>query len=262
MPGAPAARTSTAASEHRPRSQADRSSARAARPLAVLDGARRRAACARPPRPTSRRRSSSKPRAATRRRWRCSRIRQPRSRGRWRPTSSTTRAWRSCGSDAPPTRARRSRRFRPTTLTGFLVEAAALREAESDEALGDYAAAVAVYERLAAMKTTAPDEVLTSLAKAAKASGDDEKADGGARAPVLRVPVQRSGRWRPPRNSATNRSCRATRAVRRELARAERLFAAKQYTPARGRVRAPPHGGAGRRSRSRPPPPRRDATTT
>ena len=45
-------------------------------------------------------------------------------------------------------------------LNGFLVEASALREAECDEALGDYVPALAVYERLAAVKTTAPEEVL------------------------------------------------------------------------------------------------------
>ena len=37
---------------------------------------------------------------------------------------------------------------------GYLVEAAALREAECDETLGDQAAAMQVYERLAKTKTT------------------------------------------------------------------------------------------------------------
>src|SRR4029078_5782031 len=39
---------------------------------------------------------------------------------------------------------------------GYLSEMAALREAECDEQLGDQAAALAVYERLSAIKTLAP----------------------------------------------------------------------------------------------------------
>ena len=40
------------------------------------------------------------------------------------------------------TRARRSRRLQPKSPVGYLAEAAALREAECDEALGDQAAAM------------------------------------------------------------------------------------------------------------------------
>ena len=118
------------------------------------------------------------------------------------------------------------------TLTGFLAEASLLREAESDEALNDYAAAVAVYERLAAMKTVAPDQVLTSLAKAAKANSDEVKA----RAAFERV------YYDYPLSDLAAAAADAlgeepivpgNPVVRRELARAERLFAAKQYTPAR-----------------------------
>src|SRR5262249_55214818 len=60
--------------------------------------------------------------------------------------------------------------------TGYLVEAAALREAECDEAMGDQASAMDVYDRLAQTKTTAPDEVLMHLARAAKAAGRPDKA--------------------------------------------------------------------------------------
>ena len=61
-------------------------------------------------------------------------------------------------------------------LTGYLVEGAAVKEAECDEALGDQAAAAAIYERLSADKTTAPDDILMRLGRTAKASGDTEKA--------------------------------------------------------------------------------------
>ena len=59
---------------------------------------------------------------------------------------------------------------------GYLVEGAALREAECDEALGDQPAALDVYERLSKSKTTAPDEVLMRLGRAARAVGNTEKA--------------------------------------------------------------------------------------
>ena len=59
---------------------------------------------------------------------------------------------------------------------GFLAEASALREAECDEALGDQSAAVEIYERLSKTKTTAPDDVLMRLGRAARAAGDLAKA--------------------------------------------------------------------------------------
>jgi soluble lytic murein transglycosylase len=118
---------------------------------------------------------------------------------------------------------------------GYLVEAAAMREAECDEALGDQAAAMAVYERLAAVKTTAPDEVLLRLGRAAKASGHPDKAvDAFMRlvyefpfsdlAPVAsddmaNLPV-------PPIAAGSTR-------YKLELGRAERLFGAKRYQPAK-----------------------------
>ena len=81
-------------------------------------------------------------------------------------------------------RARRSRRCRSRTLVGYLAEMAALREAECDEALGDQAAALAVYERLSATKTLAPDEILMKVGMAAQAVGD---ADRSAQAAFERV---------------------------------------------------------------------------
>ena len=62
---------------------------------------------------------------------------------------------------------------------GYIAEGAALREAECDEALGDQAAALEVYERLARGKTTAPDEVLIRLARAARAVGAAVGRPGG-----------------------------------------------------------------------------------
>ena len=59
---------------------------------------------------------------------------------------------------------------------GYLAEAAALREADADEALGDPGAALQLYDRLAREKTTAPDDVLMRVGRLAKATGTPEKA--------------------------------------------------------------------------------------
>src|SRR5206468_1338177 len=59
---------------------------------------------------------------------------------------------------------------------GYLVEAATMREADCDETLGDQAAAMEIYDRLAKTKTTAPDEVLMRLGRSAKAVGNLDKA--------------------------------------------------------------------------------------
>ena len=53
---------------------------------------------------------------------------------------------------------------------------AAFREAECHEALGERAATLAVYERLSKVNTAAPDEVLLRLGRAAKLTGNAEKA--------------------------------------------------------------------------------------
>jgi soluble lytic murein transglycosylase len=120
--------------------------------------------------------------------------------------------------------------------TGFLAEAAALREAECDEGLGDYAAALVIYERLAQMKTTAPEDVMMRLGRAAEAVGDLEKAlrayslvyyefpfseySGAADLALKRFPN------RPAISKGSNR-------FKLELGRAERLFGGKRYADAR-----------------------------
>jgi len=59
---------------------------------------------------------------------------------------------------------------------GYLSLGAALGEAESAEALGNYAGAIAIYEGLAASKATANEDVLSRLGRAALAAGDRRKA--------------------------------------------------------------------------------------
>ena len=118
---------------------------------------------------------------------------------------------------------------------GYLAEGAALREAECDETLGDQAAALEVYERLARGKTTVPDEVLIRLARAARAVGRTDRAvealmrvlyefPFGDLAPVASGELESLPA--PPIAAGTNR-------YRLELGRAERLFGAKRYAQAR-----------------------------
>ena len=129
-------------------------------------------------------------------------------------------------------------------LTGSLVEVAALREAECDEALGDRAAALAVYERLAAMKTTVPDDVLMRVGKAAKAIGDDVKARAAFERVYYEFPFSELSDAAAA-ELGTEPIMPGNTRYRRELSRAERLFAAKRYGPARAafeRLRAAGQG--------------------
>jgi soluble lytic murein transglycosylase len=118
---------------------------------------------------------------------------------------------------------------------GYLVEGAALREAECDEALGDQAAALELYERLARTRTTAPDDVLMRLGRAARAAGNADKAVDafmrvvyefpfGDLAPIASTELETLPV--PPIAAGTNR-------YKLELGRAERLFGAKRYAQAR-----------------------------
>src|SRR6185369_10412940 len=76
-----------------------------------------------------------------------------------------------------PADARRTfRQLGAGSPVGYLAEAAAMREADCDEALGDQAAAMEIYDRLAKGKTTAPDDVLMRLGRSARAVGNADKA--------------------------------------------------------------------------------------
>ena len=125
--------------------------------------------------------------------------------------------------------------LRGTDPVGYLAEAGALREAECDEALGDNASAVRVYERLITMKTVTPDDIMIRLGRAARASGNTDKAiEAFARVvyefPFSDLAAQASAELESlpygPVAPGTNR-------YKLELGRAERLFGAKRYTQAR-----------------------------
>jgi soluble lytic murein transglycosylase len=119
---------------------------------------------------------------------------------------------------------------------GYLWEAAALREAESDDALGDHGAALAIYERLSKTKTAAPDDVLIRMGMAAEAVGDHEKAltafslayyefPFSDLSPAADLALDRLPN-RPPLTTGSNR-------FKLELGRAQQLFGGKRYSQAR-----------------------------
>jgi len=66
--------------------------------------------------------------------------------------------------------------LRAHEIVGYLSEAVRLRAGETAEARGDYQAALQIYDDLMAHKPASADSVLMSLARAAEAAGDRERA--------------------------------------------------------------------------------------
>jgi soluble lytic murein transglycosylase len=119
---------------------------------------------------------------------------------------------------------------------GYLMEAAALREAECHEALGDLASALAVYERLSKAKTTSPETVLMRLGLAAQTSGDRERALKAFSRVYYEFPTSDlSSAAGLALERLPNRPALDADGPRfqQELGRAEQLFASKRYTLAR-----------------------------
>jgi soluble lytic murein transglycosylase len=118
---------------------------------------------------------------------------------------------------------------------GYLAEAAALREADCEEMLGDQAAAMAIYDRLSKTKTTAPDEVLMRLGRSARAAGDSEKATETFSRIVYEFPFSDLA---PVASNELETLpigpiAAGTSRYKLELGRAERLFGARRYAQAR-----------------------------
>jgi soluble lytic murein transglycosylase len=118
---------------------------------------------------------------------------------------------------------------------GYLIEAAALREAECDETLTDQTAAMHVYERLSKTKTTAPDEVLMRFGRAAKAANNPEKATEAFSRLVYEFPFSDLAPIAGGELESLPLAPIAAGSTRfkLEMGRAERLFGAKRYAQAR-----------------------------
>jgi soluble lytic murein transglycosylase len=123
-------------------------------------------------------------------------------------------------------------------LVGYLVEIAALREAECDEALGDEAAALAIYERLATMKTTAPDDMVLRIAKTAKAVGDAEKARAAFARVYYEFPSSDLATLAATELDNGQSIVAGSNRYKLELGRAERLFGGKKYAQAQAAFEA------------------------
>jgi len=134
--------------------------------------------------------------------------------------------------DRPADARRTFRALRATNPVGYLAEMAALREAECDEALGDQPAAIAVYEQLTLTKTLAPDEILMKLGRAAQSAGDAERARTAFERLYYEYPLSEFADEAEWQLNGTQTPASALK-FRKDLARAERLFSAKMYTPAR-----------------------------
>jgi peptidoglycan lytic transglycosylase len=126
-------------------------------------------------------------------------------------------------------------RLRARNPTGYLVEAAALREADCDEALGDVAAAMEIYDRFAKSKTTAPDDVLMRLGRSARAAGNIDKATEAFSRVLYEFPFSDLATLASAELDTLPMAPMAPGSIRYklELGRAERLFGFRRYAPAR-----------------------------
>ncbi len=102
--------------------------------------------------------------------------------------------------------------------------------------LNDYDAAVEIYERLAALRTTAPEEVLMRLGGAAKSAGDNRKAAEAFGRVLYDFPLSSVAPLAQTEYAALPNVQPLTVGSQRyklELGRAERLFGARRYPEAR-----------------------------
>jgi soluble lytic murein transglycosylase len=115
---------------------------------------------------------------------------------------------------------------------GHLAIAAAFGAGDAAEAAKDFAAAVRIYERLAADKTTMSDEVLSRLGRAALAAGDRRKAAAAYTRVYYEFPLTAGATAAGAQ--LTGLAAEPTeRSAARDLERAQALFSARRYTEAR-----------------------------
>ena len=118
---------------------------------------------------------------------------------------------------------------------GFLAEAVALRRAEVAAARKDPRAALDVLEPLAREKTTAPETVLMQIARTAQEAGDREKALAHYRRVYFEFPLSaESDLAKIELELLEGPVVPSGDRFELELGRAERLFGARRYEPARG----------------------------
>jgi soluble lytic murein transglycosylase len=125
--------------------------------------------------------------------------------------------------------------LRAAAPPGFLAEAANLQLAEVNTTLGDYAAAVSLYDEVLARKPAAPDDVLLRLARAASKAGNRPRAMTAYESLYFDWPTSEAAASAEEELPVAEMAPLGAGTVRfvRELARAERLFSDRRFAPAR-----------------------------
>lgn len=121
-------------------------------------------------------------------------------------------------------------------LVGYLKEAVAIGEAEALEVTGEHAAAADIYDRLSKEKPLALDDVLLRLGREAEAAGQTERAIEAYLRVYYEFPLGElapSARARLDAYPNFAKIAPGSERFRLELGRAQRLFGAKQYAPAK-----------------------------
>jgi soluble lytic murein transglycosylase len=119
---------------------------------------------------------------------------------------------------------------------GFVREAAALVEGEALESLADDRTALAVYERLSGEKPAALDEVLMRVGRTAEREGEPAKAFGAYARVYYEMPLSAHAVLAKARLDVLQVTPTAEQSAdrrRQALGRAQRLFDARMYGPAR-----------------------------
>ena len=118
---------------------------------------------------------------------------------------------------------------------GALDDSVHLRLAELAEADGDFAAAVGIYETVLAGKPGAVDDLLLRLVRAARNAGDRARAASAWQTLHYDWPTSEAAAIAEQEMPSGDPEPLAagSRRFDRELARAEKLFTARRYTPAR-----------------------------
>ena len=119
---------------------------------------------------------------------------------------------------------------------GYLNEGAAIGAGQSAEALKDYGQAITIYESLLQTKVARPDELLIRLGTAARAGGQSDKADNAFTRVYYEFPMSEFASTAASELATLSKSAGSDSSAERsrlELARAQQLFTARQYAPAR-----------------------------
>lgn len=117
---------------------------------------------------------------------------------------------------------------------GYLAEAIAFRQSELELARRNPAGALAVLDRLARQKTTAPEDLLARTARAAEMAGDTDRALATYRRLYFEFPLSAEGELAGPELSRLESGLSVPPdRFQLDLGRAERLFGARRYQAAR-----------------------------